>query len=126
MAKSKIFIVYDSTNMGFEDSIPIERFIKFSDKHSSYYIIVLVQSNLENNLVRQIIVKKYKYELFNLLKQTIIRGDYQLHVTEEYISKNSKDNFVYTRLICEFEPGFSPWIQAIEATNTFNDLHNIL
>jgi hypothetical protein len=126
MAKSKLFIVYDSRNIGLEDVIPESRFIRYSKKHDSNYIVILVQNLSDKSLIRQIIMEKYKPDLFNLLKRTIIHSDYKLHVTKEFISESPIDNFVYTRLVCDFIPGSSSWTQRIEETTTYNDLYNFL
>jgi hypothetical protein len=126
MAISKIFIVYDSKNIGFGDVIPLDRFIRHSNKYNSRYIIVLVQSKINTNLIRQIILEEYKPELFKLFLETIMHGDYRLHQTREYASKYSNINFVYTKLVCDFEIGFSPWIQGLKRTNTYNDLYKII
>ena len=51
MAISKIFIMYDSKNIGFDDAIPHDRFIRYSDKYDSQYIIVLILSKFKPNLI---------------------------------------------------------------------------
>jgi hypothetical protein len=126
MAKSKLFIEYNSRNIGLEDIIPNGRFIRFSKRRNSKYIIVLIQYlNQKWFYERTILEINFPY-LFCILQETIVSHDYEVLTTKKYFSNFPYENFVHTRLVCDFNPLSSTWTENIEKTGAYNDLDNIL
>jgi len=119
-----ILVTYDTTNLSPEDPIPISNIRRFSQRHESEYFVVIIKSPEASSWPTRTIVRKYDPELFDKINNEIISGEYQKSGESDghnlYLP-NIKENFVYTKLICDFEYGFQPWIQNIRKIDSFSE-----
>jgi hypothetical protein len=88
--------------------------------------MVLIQNTIEKSPFRKFVFETHYPELFIFLKEIVISGEYKIHSDKYSSSTSLKDNYVYTRFVCDFKPGTVNWIQNIVKINTYNDIYNII
>lgn len=105
--------------------IPKHKFVLPSQKHESYYIVILIQTAYYKSIVKRSIFERYDPELFSFFEKIIGRQDYKIPLKLES-TPESFEKFVCTRFVCELDNKISSWGYNSEATDIYNELENIL